>query len=67
MRMRAEIEMATSRVRKAEAVVLRQRKILLQITHRGDSTEMAEDLLDTYERILSDYRVHLDRLLRKEP
>lgn len=67
MRMRAEIELATYRVRKAEIIVLRQRKILLQMTRRGDPTEMAEDLLETYERILSDYRVHLDRLLGKEP
>jgi hypothetical protein len=66
MRMRADIELATFRVRRAEIIVLRQKKILLQMARRGDPTEMAEDLLATYERILGDYRVHLDRLLSKE-
>jgi len=67
MPMSADIELATYRVRKTEIIVLRQRKIVLQMTRRGDPTGMAEDLLESYERILSDYRTHLTRLLSKEP
>ena len=62
-----DLELAIYRVRSAELIVLRQRKILLAMSRRGNPTKMAEDLLETYERILADYRAHLASLLRGEP
>jgi hypothetical protein len=67
MPVHGDIEMGRERVRQAELLVLRQRKILLKMSRRGDATGMAEDLLETYERILADYRIHLALLLDKRP
>lgn len=67
MRLTGDIDLAIQRVRRAEIIVLRQKRTLLAMARRGDPTEMAEDLLDTYERILRDYRAHLALLLGEPP
>jgi hypothetical protein len=36
-------------------LVLRQRKTQFEISRRGVAAGMAEDLVETYERILADY------------
>jgi hypothetical protein len=62
-----DIDTVISRLRIAEKVVLRQRQVLLALARRGHPTAIAEDLLETYEDILMDYRVHLAFLLKGEP
>ncbi len=67
MAVNGDIELARYRIYRAEIIVLRQRKLLLDAARRGGPVTMAEELLETYEQILTDYRARLQRLVDRDP